>query len=878
MRYTDDQLTEISFPLGGIGTGSVGLAGNGRLVDWEIFGHPDKGRENGFTHLAIKAETAGEVRDVRVLHGPLPGPLQGQISNGQLHSGFGFGPNQFTMAGFPHFSRVQFDGDFPMAELDLHDDRFPGAVGLSAFNPFIPLNDRDSSMPSAHFEIAIENDTPTVNDYTVAFAVRNPTGSRSVRNTFAARGAASMITLASGEYPETDRRFGNLTVATDATFTSHQEYWYRGGWSDAIEVYWNDLCQPGPFRNRRYDGDYRVEQREVFDTCVLAAHQRLEPGEKATIRFILAWYFPNAAKTWDVAYGRVANLDEVATWRHYYASQWPGSAEVAAEALARHPELAAATRSFRDTLHSSSLPAPVLDAVSANLAVLKSSTVLRLTDGQFYGFEGAGANFGCCEGSCQHVWNYAYALPFLFPALERSMRELELAHSLRPDGRLSFRLQLPLGSAPEDFRAAADGQLGTVIKCYREWLISGDREWLGRVWPAVRLALGYAWAETNEDRWDPDRTGVLAGRQHHTLDMELFGPNSWLQGYYLAALKAGAAMASELGDGDFAAQCLELFERGKKWTDEHLFNGRYYAQCVDLTDRTLLEPFIDDPCMFGDSTGDVYWNAEAGELKYQIGEGCEIDQVAGQWHATLCGLGEIFDPEQTRTALRHLFEYNFREHVGDSANPWRLYSLNDEGGLLICTWPDGSRRPVIPLTYNSETMTGYEYQAACAMLHSGLRAEAETVVAAIRARYDGRVRNPFSEIECGSNYARSMASYSLLLAYSGFSYDAAAGRLGFAPIDRVGTFFWSLGTAWGRVDITPSRFRLDVLGGELRLRELWCPAFAGLGPGPGCRLVVGVAEIDVMQAPGEPNLVRLQDTLVSAGQTITIGAVQDEVS
>ena len=60
-------------------------------------------------------------------------------------------------------------------------------------------------------------------------------------------------------------------------------------------------------------------------------------------------------------------------------------------------------------------------------------------------------------------------------------------------------------------------------------------EWLRSLWPSVKKSIEYAWADTNKDRWDPEQKGVLTGRQHHTLDMELFGPNSWLTGFYLAA-------------------------------------------------------------------------------------------------------------------------------------------------------------------------------------------------------------------------------------------------------------------------------------------------------------------------------------------------------
>ncbi len=57
MRYQNEKTKQISFPLGGIGTGSIGLAGNGELRDWEIFNRPNKNSRNGYSHFAIKAAT-----------------------------------------------------------------------------------------------------------------------------------------------------------------------------------------------------------------------------------------------------------------------------------------------------------------------------------------------------------------------------------------------------------------------------------------------------------------------------------------------------------------------------------------------------------------------------------------------------------------------------------------------------------------------------------------------------------------------------------------------------------------------------------------------------------------------------------------------------
>ena len=184
------------------------------------------------------------------------------------------------------------------------------------------------------------------------------------------------------------------------------------------------------------------------------------------------------------------------------------------------------TKLFHDCLFSSDLEEELLDAVSANLSVLKSPVCLRLKDGTFYGFEGCRETVGSCEGSCTHVWNYAYVVPYLFPVLERSMLEADFTYNMREDGRMSFRLMLPPGSIPNDIGACVDGQMGNIIKVCRDWKLSGDTAWLAGLWNKVKKAISFAWAQSNEDKWDPGQTGVITGRQHHTLDTELFGPSS----------------------------------------------------------------------------------------------------------------------------------------------------------------------------------------------------------------------------------------------------------------------------------------------------------------------------------------------------------------
>lgn len=210
-----------------------------------------------------------------------------------------------------------------------------------------------------------------------------------------------------------------------------------------------------------------------------------------------------------------------------------------------------------------------------------------------------------------------------------------------------------------------------------------------------------------------------------------------------------------------------------------------------------------------------YWNEEAGEIKYQIGEGCESDQVMPQWHANLIGLGEIYDKEQTKKALKSLYRNHFKS-MREVQNAWRIFSLNDEEGLIICSWPEG-KKSAIPLTYSTETMTGFEYQAAVHMLQEGLYEEGGNIIRAVRSRYDGKKRNPWNEMECGSNYARSMASYSILLASSGFTYDGVEKTVGFSPLSGSGSYFFSTGSSWGIVKNRQDGWELKVYYDTLKI-------------------------------------------------------------
>lgn len=796
MIYQNERLHEISFPLGGIGTGCIGLGGNGTLLDWEIFNHPNKGTINPYTFFLIKAEKPDGSSLIKVLQGDTVTHLTG-LHGRRSFSNFGFGPRTETMCGFPHFRNVTFEGAFPLATLTFTDPEFPARIVMEAYNPLIPHDSENSSLPIALFRIRILDSEEGVR-YTVILSATNPFAK--TRNRSMKEGNLSMVYMEHAECPTDDLAYGDLTLAVMGKESFTETYWYRPNWlgKDGVATFWREISE-GSLSDREYTEPHTRDVGSVGAT--------LSPSEEETaLLFSIAWNVPNCTGG-----GDIRRIKEPTVWKNYYATRYESSAHTTRYALSHEAEFYKKTKTFSDSLQQATLDPAVIDAVSSTLSVLKSPTVLRLTDGALWGWEGVTSTAGSCEGTCTHVWSYAYALCFLFPDLERSIRETEFRYDVNSDGKMEFRTGLPLGGDSWIDRACLDGQMATVIKVYRDFKLTGDEEWLRANWSTVKRILSYAWSQENPDGWDLDRDGVLEGRQHHTLDMELFGPSAWLEGLYLCALRAGEEMALRLGDTQAAEEYRALFQKGYAYTRAHLFNGDYFIQRIDLKSRAYVDRF----------NAPEYWNEERNELKYQIADGCEIDQLLGQWHSTLSGLGDIFDPNQRRTALRSMYRHLYKPSMRDLPNLWRIFAINDEGGVVMCDYPDGVYRPVSPIPYTDECMTGFEYAFAGLLISEGMTEEGLSVVRSIRDRYDGKKRNPWNEIECGSNYARAMASFALLPIFCGLSYDLSRGHVGFSP--RLAGDFrcpFSLGGAWGTYERTDTAVTLSIHGGALAIRSL----------------------------------------------------------
>jgi uncharacterized protein (DUF608 family) len=823
--YTGRQLDEIAFPLGGIGAGTIFLGGWGQLRDFEIFNRPEKGLQFAYTFFTLYAKRGDEEPVTRVVQGPV---------GGVNFTGRGSGVDRMNGAGLPHLRECRFTGAFPMARLDFTDARMPLNAAMEAFNPFIPLNDKDSSLPVAIFLFHLENPGDQPVKATLFANLENRTGHpESGGGVIAYKSGENVagLDMRTKKHDPESPRYGTLALTTTWKDLNIRTHWLRGGWFDALHDFWDAASQHGELPENREPAEASADRNDVGS---IGLKVTLAPGEKATLPIFITWHHPNFEKYWG----------NRAVWKNYYATLFSDAFDVAEYVGENLSRLDRETRLFKDSLFESTLPAPVMDAVSSQISILKTHTCLRLTDGTFYAFEGCNSNTGCCEGTCTHVWNYAQALPYLYPNLERSIRDADYAYNMTGEGRMTFRMPLPLGTiAAGQFHAAGDGQLGGVMKVYREWLISGDDAWLRKVWPQTRRALEFAW-----QGWDKDKDGVMEGVQHNTYDIEFIGPNTMMGSFYLGALRAGEEMARYLGDDASANEYRRLFESGKKWMNENLFNGEFYRQEV----RTPEGKILADPKEFP---------------RYQYGDGCLSDQMIGQWYARMLGLGDLFDPENVKKTMASIFKYNWKADLSEHANPQRIYALNDEQGLLLCSWPRGGRPP-LPFVYSDEVWCGIEYQVASHLIYEGFIEEGLAVVKGVRDRHDGVRRNPWDEFECGHHYSRSMASYAVLLALSGFHYNAAAKQLAFKPCIHEKDFscFFSVDSGWGvyrqRIRHNVAWTEIEARYGTLELRQIGVPIGGAVNAMLNRRAVPATREGDVISF-AEP-------VRISAGETLTL--------
>ena len=574
ITYSNLNTGKLLFPLGGIGTGCIHLSGNGKFINLDMFKNYS-GKSSPLCFFAAKAEKDGCFEDAKL-----------------ICSNFDFDNLDFI----PHFPESEMQVHFPYAEKLFLSESFPCIIRMTAFNPFIPFNDSDSSIPAAFFEFEIQNTSDSTYDLTLCGVCENPF--ENGKNTFDGdiHTESKGIRLYSANDLDDDGSLDstvnarNLYISTDFEDVSYQEYLIRGSFSDKLKSFCEDLKKGPSFQNRYY------KDSESGDAGLVAAHLTLAPGEKKTVRFVISWY----TRYVDEIYKKPCNDENRNGKRNYYCRFFSNSTECAAYCYTHWDRLKKETDLFSETLYSSTLKTEILECITSSLCVLKSHSFMRNKDGNIIDYK---------NGNRGYLDNWEYALCHLFPKLARGMRENEYFTCMNEKGALSPCVVYPLGTKPCDYSPYADGQLGSIVKTYREFIMCGDTTWLKKMWPYAKHCLDYAFK--GEAAWDPDRTGIFGGYQK-TANGIFDRPDPYTQGLYVCALICAADMANILKEKDIANEYRIIANKAKDYLNTVLFNGKDFTQSADYS----------------------FFN-----------------QLTGQWHGKNLGLEDILEKDKLISAL-----------------------------------------------------------------------------------------------------------------------------------------------------------------------------------------------------------------------------------
>lgn len=801
--YSGKGLDHIDYPIGGLGSGMFCISGTGAITNLSFHHYPQLFHEPcAFAAVHVKGIKNG----AKVLETSVPD----YKIFGRKDGGMGVGG---TTWGLPRFEKGTFSTRFPFAEINLSDKDMPLDVNLIAWNPFIPNDEDNSGLPVGGLEYTFTNTSKSQVEAIFSFNTRNfmcRTNDEVSPITKMDKGFV-LNQIAPKNAPEME---GHCAIFTDEENTKVNYNWFRGGWFDPLTIAWNHV----------ENGEMPEGEPKLGGTgASIYVPFILKPGESKTIHLYMTWYVPHsfhnigpdAVSVSDFGDRYNADLykDTPAKYEPWYSRRFSGIEEVSNYWKNNYSTLKLETKKFTDTFYDTTLPEEVIESVANNLTILKSPTVMRQHDGRFWVWEGSGDDWGSCHGSCTHVWNYAQAVPHLFPRMERTLRETEFKVDQNTDGHQAFRANIPIRPVKHDFHSAADGQLGGIMKVYRDWRISGDNEWIKDLYPLIVKSMDYCIRT-----WDPNEVGAVIEPHHNTYDIEFWGPDGMCTSFYAGALNCIIEIGHYLNED--VTKYEHLLKKAQDYMETNLWNGEYFFQ--DIQWEGLKTPDPTKAQSFQSS-----YSEEARKIlekegpKYQYGNGCLSDGIIGCWMSLVCGLDEPIDQSKVTGHLESVYKYNLKHCLADHANPQRPgYAVGNDGGLILCSWPKSGKLS-LPFVYSDEVWTGIEYQVASHLIFEGKVKEGLDIVRTVLNRYDGIKRNPFNQYECGSWYARALSSYSLIQALTGVRYDAVTKTLHIeSKVGKNFRSFLSTASGYATVGLKNGKPFIEVKNGEIEVKEI----------------------------------------------------------
>jgi uncharacterized protein (DUF608 family) len=811
-------------PLGGIGTGFVEIRADGCFYEWQIFNAGPWG-QNARSTTTLPTEGPQLLRFVlrtRKASGGVP-----QVRRLYLRSD----ENElYTLPFVQDVDSIDYSAWFPMTGLRYNDATLPVRVSAELFSPFIPGSARDSGTPGFHVVYSIENTSDETVEVSLAGFMDSPLASalaeRKLKNTVTQEGGVTSLFLDTAAQSDFPSGIGNMCFSVTGG-----EHSYVGGTFEEYALpglcHWrtervhtmtltilDEFQRSGRFPNSKAETDPSIGmptvaeidamsasevQRKIkelsadallarvfadaraanpdggeaadrsllkevhnnltsdsrgrhmkWGTGALASSVKLAPRQKAEIRFTMSWYFPNHLARDGQAMG------------HMYSNWYSNAAEVNGFLCAQYDRHRAATEKFARTLTETSCGDAMAFAWSSQMSTLVVNTWWT-KDGGYAVWEG----LGCCGLSTTDVdYQGSFPIVALFPELKLSQMKRIIAHQ-NDLGQVPHNYDGDLNKVDRGF-ARVDMNPQFVMMAYRDYLWTGDKEYLTALWPNLVRAMAFTESlDTNGDGL-PDRDTSL-----QTYDQwGMRGTPSYIASLWIGALRAGAKMAEAADKPAEAKHWAELLTKASASFDALLFNGEYYSLWVDGKTRDEL---------------------------------CMTDQICGEWFSHLIGLDMTISEKNFKQSVDSIVKYNF----------------NPEFGLHNATAPRGGAGLLALTNVQAGGLwSGIEFAFASFLMDHGRYAEGVKIVEATHRRYM-RAGRPWNHVECGGHYSRAMSSWATMLAASGFKPDVPNQTLTIAP-GAPGDFRapWVTASGFGTISRAGKTMTIHCAYGTLGMRKL----------------------------------------------------------
>ncbi len=789
--------------LGGIGAGGAELRKDGVFYNWSIANNQPKGTGKFFAGVDYQqnnkyAETLYPNQSDYILFFILRYQVEGEepkLKILQIEEGYEVAGVQMHIYEFPWMQgvdKIEYSGCFPFVKLKYTDAEMPLDVELNAWSPFLPHDVKNSSLPVLYFDFKVTSKSEKPVSVMITANYKSIVGYDIAEKVWESEiikksDYIAHISKISGVDAKASSA-GEIAMASLSSDSSYQTGWgHRHQYHEWVlrnNILKNeDTTATG--RNR-FDKEKNKTIGDAANFNALAASKELKKGENLTNSFVMAWNFPN-----------LYDEDRKLLVGHYYTNFFPTAKEALSYAVENKESLYKSTKKFIDAYYDSAAPQYLLDLVNSQLTTFITSGLLSKK-----------MEFGVMEGITQHQsWGPigttdvnmygGVMVSSLFPELAKStMRVHKLLQHPGGEIRHSFKKGFATFLSGETQTATAEGVSERLdlhsqysVMALRDFFWTNDKAFLQEMWPSVKKAIEYTLTERDKNGdQQPDMTGIMSSYDNFAM----YGLASYVHSQWLAALASALEAAKVLNDTAFAKKFAPIFEKGKKLAEEKLWNGKYY-RLYNSDLKTMKTK---------DGAGKEITKDMSG-----TDEGCLTDQIIGQWAAHWSGLGDIFNKEHRKAALKNILELSYKPNFG----------------LRNCSWPgDKFYHEIAADVWVDQANTcwsGVEVSFVSFLLYEGLYTEALAVAKTVHDRYlkCGRY---WDHQEFGGHYFRAMGAWGIINGLVGLAINQEVYTFSPKLTDRNFKLFFSFPGGFGNLAADNGKLNVNIVSGEWKVKAL----------------------------------------------------------